>query len=82
MRTEPQLKVKLDNLDREDFTVLVTCQDVDAAKRDQTIRGARWEAADEWLAYAIIGDEDALPAALTAEGYDVDLTEYCPLTQH
>jgi hypothetical protein len=72
-----KLAIKLDNLDKTDGSVSVYCHDVIGAKDDQSIDGSRWEACGSDLAYAIITDRPGLVAALEAEGYEVDDSEYC-----
>jgi hypothetical protein len=78
-----QFTVKLDNLDDRDGCVMATIEGPDAhlhAKDDQTIAGSRWECAGDMpeLAYAMPCDHAGLVAELEAEGYDLDLSEYCP----
>lgn len=74
------MKISLDNLDHEDGMVTVFCVDREAAIHDQSIEGSRWEApGDLDVAYAIICDRPGLVEALEADGYEVDVTEYCPL---
>ena len=72
------MKIKLDNLDKKDGSVTVTCDDQAAAKHDQSIQGSRWEApGDMDIAYAIIQDKPGLIAELEEEGYELDTDEYC-----
>lgn len=70
------LPIRLDNLDREDGTVLVLCDYPEAAREDRSIDGTHWEVSDGTLAYAITFDRPGLVAELQAEGYDVDTSEY------
>jgi len=73
------MKIKLDNLDRDDDSVLVTCEDKEAARDDQSIEGSHWECPrDMEGAYAVISDRPGLVEALEKEGYDVDASNYCP----
>jgi hypothetical protein len=72
------MKIKLDNMDRDDGSVLVTCEDKDAAENDQSIEGSHWECPrDMDCAYAVISDRPGLVEALEKQGYDVDASEYC-----
>jgi hypothetical protein len=72
-------EVKLDNMDRDDGTVLVTCEDSDVAEEHHSIAGSNWEAPSDMTgAYAIISDSPNLVAELEKEGYDVDSGEYSP----
>ncbi len=69
-------KVKLDNLDKDDGTVLVMARWEDV-KDDQSIAGSKWEH-DNDFAYAIVTDHSGLIKELEGEGYDdLDLSEYC-----
>jgi hypothetical protein len=71
-------KIKLDNMDRDDGSVLVTCEDSDVAEEHHSIAGSNWEAPSDMTgAYAIISDSPDLVAELEKEGYDVDSSEYC-----
>lgn len=71
------MKISLDNLDRDDDSVLAVCNDQVAARHDQTIAGCRWEApGDMDIAYAIIQDHPGLVAELEKEGYDLVLDSY------
>jgi hypothetical protein len=71
-------KINLDNMDRTDGTVLVTCDDSDV-KNHQSIAGSNWEAPSDMSgAYALISDTSDLVAELEEEGYNVDSSEYCP----
>jgi hypothetical protein len=73
------MKIKLDNMDRDDWTVLITCENQKDAKDDQSVAGAAWEApGDMDIAYTIAGDHPTLLTELEAEGYDVDSSEYSP----
>lgn len=73
------MNIKLDNLDRDDDSVLVTCDDQDAARDDQSVEGSHWECpSDMNIGYAIIGDRPDLVEALEKDGYEVDDSEYCP----
>ena len=72
-----KMKIKLDNLDKDDGTVTVYCDDKPAAVHDQSIDGAMWEApADLDVAYACISDRPGLVADLKEEGYEVDTSAY------
>jgi len=72
-------KIKLDNMDREDGTVLITCDDSDIKEERKSIQGSNWEAPSDMSgAYAMIVDIPDLVATLEKEGYDVDSSEYCP----
>lgn len=74
-----KLKIKLDNLDSTDGSVMVYCADKEAARFDQSIRGSRWECPrDMDVAYASISDEPDLVKKLEEDGYEVDPDEYCP----
>lgn len=76
------MKIKLDNLDRDDGSVMITTEDREEAILDQSIHGARWEApGDLSVAYAIVDDRPFLLTALLAEGYDVDDSEYVEPTR-
>jgi hypothetical protein len=71
-------KIKLDNMDRDDSSVLVTCDDSSVKEEHHSINGSNWEAPSDMAgAYAIISDESGLVAKLEKEGYDVDSSEYC-----
>jgi hypothetical protein len=71
-------KIKLDNMDRDDDSVLVTCEDSSVKEEHHSINGSNWEAPSDMSgAYAIISDEPGLVAKLEKEGYDVDSSEYC-----
>jgi hypothetical protein len=71
-------EVKLDNMDRDDGSVLVTCDDRAVKEEHQSIAGSHWEAPRDMSgAYAIICDEPGLVAKLEKEGYNVDSSEYC-----
>jgi hypothetical protein len=73
------MEVKLDNLDRDDGFVLVTCEDRDAAIEDQSIEGSHWEASRGMPgAYAVISDRPDLVERLEKAGYNVDSSEYSP----
>jgi hypothetical protein len=72
----------LDNLDREDNTVLVLISGEgarDFAYRDQNIKGCSWAIDGDDFAYAIIEDSPTLIQDLEAEGYELNTDEYCPL---
>jgi hypothetical protein len=72
-------KIKIDNMDGEDGSVLVTCEDRDVAEEHHSIAGSNWEApSDMTSAYAIISDSPDLVSELEKEGYDVDSGEYSP----
>lgn len=72
-------EIKLDNMDRDDGSVLVTCEDRDVAEEHHSIAGSNWEApSDMTSAYAIISDSPDLVAELEKEGYNVDSGEYSP----
>lgn len=72
-------KIKLDNMDSDDGTVLVTCEDSDIKEERQSIQGSNWEAPSDMSgAYAMISDAQDLVSILEKEGYDVDSSEYCP----
>jgi len=71
-------EIKLDNMDRDDGSVLVTCSDQSVKEEHQSIAGSNWEApGDMDIAYAMISDEPGLVAKLEKEGYNVDSSEYC-----
>ena len=73
------MKIKLDNLDDREGAVMITCGDQEAAKLDQSIAGAMWEApGDMDIAYAMPTDHAELVAELEEQGYELDLDEYCP----
>ncbi len=71
------MKVKLDNLDRDDGSVLAWAS-AQEAQDDQSIAGARWEYPSdlEGEAYAILTDFKGLTKALEQEGYILDTDEY------
>lgn len=71
------MKVKLDNLDRDDGTVLAWTG-AQEAQDDITIDGCRWEYPSdlEGDAYAILTDRPGLTRDLKQEGYDLDCSEY------
>ena len=71
------MKVRLDNLDRGDGSVLAWASAQDA-QEDQTIAGARWEYPSdlEGDAYAIITDFKGLVKTLEQDGYTLDTDEY------
>lgn len=73
------MKIKLDNLDKNDGTVLVMA-DAAEAEHDQSIEGSRWES-DGDFAYAYIDDRVGLVDALEREGYEVDTDDYWEPTQ-
>jgi hypothetical protein len=74
-----KLKISLDNQGDGSETVMVYCDDKEAARNDQSIRGSRWECpGDMDVAYAAISDEPDLVKKLEEDGYDVDASEYCP----
>ena len=76
------LVLSLDNLDKEDGTVLVVISGegaADFANMDQTIMGSNWETDGDDLAYAIIDDHPALIKILEKEGYSLNTDEYCPV---
>lgn len=71
-------EVKLDNLDRDDGSVLVTCDDSSVKEEHHSISGSNWEAPGDMSgAYAVICNEPDLVAKLEKEGYQVDTAEYC-----
>lgn len=71
-------EIKLDNMDRDDGSVLVTCEDSSVKEEHQSIAGSSWEAPSDMNgAYAVITDEPGLVAKLEKEGYNVDSSEYC-----
>ena len=71
------MKIKLDNVDRNDWLVLITTTEPKAALEDQSIQGTRWEAPrDTGIAYAVVCDHPGLVKELTAEGYELDLDGY------
>ncbi len=71
-------EIKLDNMDRDDGSVLVTCDDSSVKEEHHSISGSNWEApGDMTIAYAVITDEPDLVAKLEREGYQVDSSEYC-----
>lgn len=73
------MKIALDNMDKDDGTVTVYCDDQQAAIDDQSIEGSMWEApGDLDVAYAVICDRPGLVEALEADGYEVDTSEYSP----
>lgn len=73
------MKIALDNMDKDDGTVTVYCEDRQAAIDDQSIEGSMWEApGDLDVAYACICDRPGLVEALEADGYEVDTSEYSP----
>jgi len=73
------VKIKLDNLDCEDGFVLITCEDREAARDDQSIAGAHWEVPGDLLvAYAMPVDHQGLVEKLEEDGYELDLDDYCP----
>jgi hypothetical protein len=71
------VKVKLDNLDRDDGTVLAWTS-AQEAQGDITIDGCRWEYPSdlEGDAYAILTDRPGLVRDLKQEEYDLDCSEY------
>ena len=73
-----QMKIIAENSsDRE--SVLLTCDDQEAALHDQTVLGSRWEAPrDMDVAYAYVTDRPGLIEELEREGYEVDSSEYFP----
>jgi len=73
----PEMKIKLDNMDKDDGTVTVYCDDKAAAIHDQSIEGSMWEApGDLDVAYACICDRPGLVEALEADGYEVNTEDY------
>lgn len=72
------MKIKLDNMDGDDFQVMVVGDWLDA-KEDQTIAGSRWEHAGENFAYAMISNVPGLLESLEAEGYEIDDGEFTPV---
>lgn len=73
------LKIKLTNHEDDDGQVLVTCEDVGAAADDGYIDGSTWETPrDMNEAYTFLTNRPTIVAELTAEGYDVDASEYSP----
>jgi len=82
---EDRPKIKLDDMDRDDGSVLVTmaCRDAGRIVKDrQSIQGSLWEAAreDPDFAYAVISDAPDLVSQLESEGYDVKTDEYTPMS--
>lgn len=75
--TEEPLKIKLSTNDDDNGSVLVICDDKEAAKDDQSIDGSSWECpSDMDEAYTVLQDRQTLLADLEKEGYDVDSSEY------
>jgi hypothetical protein len=73
------MKIRLDLCDDDDGMVIVWTQEREAALRDQTILGARWEASgDPQGAYALLVNREGLTKDLKAEGYEVDAREWGP----
>ncbi len=71
-------EIKLDNMDRDDGSVLVTCDDSSVKEEHHSVSGSNWEAPGDMSgAYAVITDEPDLVAKLEKEGYNVDAGEYC-----
>lgn len=74
------LRIALDNQGsghEQDGTVLVTCDDRDAAADDGYIDGSSWETPrDMNEAYTSVMDRPTLVEDLTAQGYDVDCSCY------
>lgn len=68
-------RIRLDNQDKEDGSVLVIAEDAAEAEHDQSIDGSSWEI-DGDFAYTYIQDRPGLVAALEADGYAVDASEY------
>jgi succinate dehydrogenase/fumarate reductase flavoprotein subunit len=72
------MRIKIDNMgDETGGTVLVTTENAEEAREDQTVHGSRWEF-DNDFAYAIISEEPDLVQKLTNQGYEVDDSEYFP----
>ena len=83
--SEDRPEIKLDNLDRDDGSVLVTmsCPNAGQIARDrQSIGDSRWEAPrdDPDFAYAVISDAPDLVAQLERDRYDVKTDEYAPMS--
>ena len=72
------MKIKLDNMSEDRDCVLVTTDSCKEARDDQTIMGSRWECDGEGFAYTLIDDSNDLVPKLKEEGYEVDVSEYCP----
>lgn len=70
------LEISLRTTDNDDGSVMVDCADGGAAAYDQYIDGCTWESLENGSAYTILTDRPTLVAELTAEGYDVDCSEY------
>ena len=76
-----RLAVKLSNLDGDDGCVLAEVRGWGAhawAEWDQTLAGSTWEGPRDMpgYAYAMPVDHAGLVGELSAEGYDLDLSEY------
>ncbi len=72
------MKIKLDNLDDRDGCVMITCDNQEAAKHDQSIAGSMWEApGDMDIAYAMPLDHPNLLDELKKEGYEINEDDYC-----
>jgi len=74
-------RIELDNLDREDESVLVTMACPDARKIGREMQGpsdARWETSrdDPNFAYAVVSDRPDLVQVLIGEGYIVETADY------
>jgi hypothetical protein len=78
--TSRPMRIALDNQGgdhHENGSVLVTCDDKDAAADDGYIDGSSWETPrDMCEAYTILTDRPSLVEDLEREGYDVDASCY------
>lgn len=75
--------VKLTNCDGDETSVLATVEGPGAqkwAENDMSISGSSWETPHDMpnVAYAMIADYPGLVNDLRAEGYKLDVSEYCP----
>jgi hypothetical protein len=73
--------VHMSNTDGDEDEVLLVVEGPGAAawaKSDQTVLGSRWETDGKDYAYAIVSNEDKLPAQLKKNGYTVNDREWSP----
>ena len=72
-----KMAISLSTSDDDDGMVTVCCGNQERATEDQSIEGSNWECpGDMDVAYASICDRVGLVAALEAQGYEVDDSEY------
>lgn len=73
-----KVEIRISTNDDDDGMVTLYCDDVEAARDAQSVLGSRWLISDGSLAYASVCKQPDLVAALEADGYDVDSSEWCP----